>query len=106
MRRLSRLIERITIEGDAALNPRGHTAVDVLLHTTDGRLHQRSLDIAPGFPGNALSDAQQRARFDACMDYAPQPLPAAQRSAFLQAVEQIDQLPDARALLGLLKAAS
>ena len=26
---LSRLIERVTIEGDAALNPRGHTAVDV-----------------------------------------------------------------------------
>ena len=40
------------------------------------------------------------------MDYAPQPLPAAQRSAFLQAVEQIDQLPDARVLVGLLKAAS
>ena len=45
-------------------------------------------------------------RFDACMDYAPQPLPAAQRNAFLQAVEQIDELPDARALLGLLKAPS
>ena len=103
---LSRLIERITIEGDAALNPRGHTAVDVHLHTMDGKRHQRSLDIAPGFPGNALSDVQQRARFDACMDYSPHPLSAAQRAAFLQAVEQIDELPDARALLGLLKAAS
>jgi len=103
---VSRLIERITIEGDAALNPRGHTAVDVHLHTMDGKRHQRSLDIAPGFPGNALSDVQQRARFDACMDYSPHPLPAAQRAAFLQAVEQIDELPDARALLGLLKAAS
>jgi 2-methylcitrate dehydratase PrpD len=103
---VGRLIERIDIEGEPALNARGHTAVDVFLHTTDGRLHQRSLDIAPGFPGNALSDAQQCARFDACMDYAPQPLPAAQRAAFLQAVEQIDELPDARVLLGLLAAAS
>jgi 2-methylcitrate dehydratase PrpD len=102
---VGRLIARVAVEGDAALNPRGHTAVDVHLHTVDGKLHQRSLDIAPGFPGNALSDAQQRARFDACMDYAPQPLPAAQRAAFLQAVAQIDELPDARALLGLLKAA-
>ena len=32
-------------------------------------------------------------------------LPPAQRAAFLQAVEQIDQLGDARALLPLLKAA-
>ena len=103
---LSRLIERVTIQGDAALNPRGHTAVDVELHTSDGAVHRRSLDIAPGFPGNALSDAQQRARFDACMDYAPHPLPAAQRAAFLQAVEQIDELADARVLPGLLKATS
>jgi len=103
---VGRLIERITIEGDAALNARGHTAVDVFLYTADGQLHQRSLDIAPGFPGNPLSDAQQRARFDACMDYAPRPLPAAQRAEFLQAVEQIHELPDARALLHLLKAAS
>jgi len=101
---VGRLIERIIVEGDPALNPRGHTAVDVHLHTMDGKLHRRSLDIAPGFPGNALSDAQQRARFDACMDYAVHPLPAAQRSAFLQAVEQIDELPDARVLPGLLKA--
>jgi 2-methylcitrate dehydratase PrpD len=103
---VGRLIESVTVEGDAALNARGHTAVDVHLHTVDGRLHRRSLDIAPGFPGNALSDAQQRARFDACMGYAPRPLSAAQRAAFLQAVEQIDELADARMLLGLLKAAS
>jgi len=101
---VGRLIERITIEGDAALNSRGHTAVDVFLHTTDGKVHPRSLDIAPGFPGNALSDAHQRARFDACMDYGAHPLPAAQRTAFLQAVEQIEDLPDARRLVSLLVA--
>ena len=70
-----RLIERVTVEADAALDARGHTAVDVLLHTDDGRTHARSLDIAPGFPDNPLSDAQQRARFDDCMAYAPRPLP-------------------------------
>ena len=72
---VGRLIERVTVEPDAALDARGHTAVDVLLHTDDGRTHARSLDIAPGFPDNPLSDAQQRARFDDCMAYAPRPLP-------------------------------
>jgi 2-methylcitrate dehydratase PrpD len=101
---VGRLIERITIEGDAALNPRGHTAVDVFVHTVDGQLHQRSLDIAPGFPGNPLSDVQQRARFDACMDYAPRPLPPAQRADFLDAVAHLVELDDARGLVQLLLA--
>ena len=99
---LSRLIERVTIQGDAALNPRGHTAVDVVLPTTDGRVFERGLDIAPGFPGNDLSDAQQQARFDDCMAYAPQPLPPAQQRQFLEALQHLDRLDDARRLAALL----
>jgi 2-methylcitrate dehydratase PrpD len=102
---VARLIERIVVEGDAALNARGHTAVDVELRTTDGGVHRRSLDIAPGFPGNGLSDAQQRARFEACMAYAPRPLAVARGDRFLQSVEQLAELPDARLLAGLLGAA-
>ena len=51
-----------------------------------------------GFPGNDLSDAQQQARFDDCMAYAPRPLPPAQRGQFLQALQQLDRLDDARRL--------
>lgn len=102
---VGRLIERVHVESDPALDARGHTAVDLLLDTDDGRTHARSLDIAPGFPDDPLSDAQQRARFDDCMAYAPRPLPAAQQAAFLQAVEQLAELPDARQLAGLLVAA-
>jgi 2-methylcitrate dehydratase PrpD len=96
------LIQRVTVEADAALNARGHTAVDLLLHTQDGRTHARSLDIAPGFPDAPLSDAQQRARFDDCMAYAPRPLPQVQR--FLDVVQRLGELPDARVLAGLLVA--
>jgi 2-methylcitrate dehydratase PrpD len=99
---VQQLIPRIRIEGDAAMNPRGHTAVDVVLHTTDGRVFERGLDIAPGFPGNDLSDAQQHARFDDCLAYAPRPLPRVQ--AFLDAVRRLGELDDARLLAGLLSA--
>lgn len=99
---VGRLIERITVESDPALNARGHTAVDVVLQTEDGRTHLRSLDVAPGFPDDPLSDAQQRARFDDCMAYAPRPLAPWQQADFLQAVGQVTELPDARQLMNLL----
>ena len=101
---VGRLIERITVEPDAALNARGHTAVDVWLRTDDGRTHTRSLDIAPGFPDHPLSDTQQRARFDDCIAYAPRP-PAPQRLAgFLDAVQRLGELDDVRVLASLLVA--
>jgi 2-methylcitrate dehydratase PrpD len=101
---VQQLIPRVRIEGDPAMNPRGHTAVDVVLHTADGRVFERGLDIAPGFPGNDLSDAQQQARFDDCMAYAPRPLPPAQRATLLAAVQDLGALDDARHLARLLVA--
>jgi 2-methylcitrate dehydratase PrpD len=99
---VQQLIPRIRIEGDPAMNPRGHTAVDLLLRTSDGRVFERGLDIAPGFPGNDLSDAQQQARFDDCIAYAPRPLPRVPQ--FLEALQRLDQLDDARELAQLLVA--
>lgn len=98
------LIPRVHTVGDPALDARGHTAVDVELRLTDGRRHLRQLDIAPGFPGNELTDAQQRARFADCMAYAPRPLAAHQVQALLDAVDGLATLPDARALTDLLVA--
>lgn len=99
---LQLMIARVQVESHAALDARGHTAVDLVLHTTDGKVHERALDIAPGYPGNPLSDAQQRERFDACMAYAPRPLPTAQAEAFLAALEHLAELDDARRLAELL----
>ena len=101
---VQQLIPRVQVEGAADMNPRGHTAVDVRIQTTDGRVFDRGLDIAPGFPGNDLSDAQQQARFDDCMAYAPRPLPAAQRAAFVDGLQQLERLDDARRLATLLVA--
>lgn len=98
------LAKKVRAVADPALDARGHSSVDVSLTTTDGRTHVRKLDIAPGYPGNELDDAQHRQRFRDCMDYAAQPLGAKQVDAFLTAVERLETLRDARRLLDELVA--
>ena len=95
---LGSLIDRVAVLADAALDARGHSAVDLVVRTHDGRTLERSLDIAPGFPGADLSDAQHLARFGDCLDHAPWPLPAAQRAQFVAVLEQLADLPDVRVL--------
>ena len=102
--RVHRLIERIEVVADPALDARGHTAVDLEVRTVDGRTLKRTLDVAPGFPGAALSDAQHRARFDDCVGYAPHALPLAQVEQLVGAIEQVSALDDARVLASLLVA--
>ena len=96
------LVDRVDVVADPAMDERGHTSVDVSIRTTDGRTHERGLDIAPGFPGNDLTDAQQLARFRDCMAYAATPLPAAQVERFLGDVDRLAELPDARSLADAL----
>ena len=102
------LVDRIAVVADPALDVRGHTAVDLVLTTTDGRVLRDGLDIAPGFPGAGLSDAQHRARFDDAVAYAAQVAPrtpsAAQRADFLARLDRLPALADARDLARALVA--
>lgn len=93
------LAQRVRVLADPALDARGHSSVDVTLTTVAGSVHARSLDIAPGYPGNELDDAQQQARFRDCMAYAARPLAREQVDGFLAAVEGLERLPDARELM-------
>lgn len=95
---------RVTAVADPALDARGHSSVDVKLTTTAGAVHLRQLDIAPGYPGNELDDAQHRQRLRDCMDYAAFPLATAQVDGLIAAVEHLEDLPDVRGLLGHLVA--
>ena len=77
---VGRLIERITVE-PTRRSMRAATPPWTWCWTpTTGARTLRSLDIAPGFPDDPLSDAQQRARFDDCMAYAPRPLAPQQQA--------------------------
>jgi 2-methylcitrate dehydratase PrpD len=96
------LIGRVSCTGDPALDRRGHSAVDVTIATTDGETHARQLDVPPGFPGNELTDKDHVTRFHDCMRYAAYPLPDRQVRAFLDTVEHLETVADARALVDSL----
>lgn len=100
------LIARIRVVADPALDARGHTAVDLAITTPDGRTLTDTLDIAPGFPGAGLSDAQHLARFHDCVAHAAAVAPAAGLpwldtaavASFLAALDELATLADARSL--------
>lgn len=93
------LVPRVRAVGDPALDARGHTAVDVTLVTAEGAVHRRTLDVAPGYPGNGLTDAQHLQRVRDCLDYAPRPPSAAQAEALLADLAALESVPDARRLI-------
>ena len=99
---LRKLIDRIAVRADPAMDARGHAAVDLSVTTRAGRTFERSLDIPPGFPGAELDDAQHQARFRDCLAYAPRPLSKTQVDRFLDALHRLDRLDDVRALLPML----
>ena len=99
-----RLIERISVVADEAMNARGHAAVDLAVTTVDGAVHRRGLDIPPGFPGNGLSEREHRARFDDCIDYARIRLAPGKVSQWLESLEQLEGCDDVRSLIPLLVA--
>jgi 2-methylcitrate dehydratase PrpD len=103
---LAPLMDRIDVLADPGMDQRGHSSVDLDLVTTDGRRASRGYDIAPGYPGNGLSEAEHRARFDDCMAYAAHPLDDHQVARLLEAVATIEDLADATALAGMLVSAA
>jgi 2-methylcitrate dehydratase PrpD len=67
---IGRFIPMISVIADPELDKRGHTAMDMAVLTRNGTVHKRGLEIAPGFPGNPLSEEDHRRRFRDCLDYA------------------------------------
>jgi 2-methylcitrate dehydratase PrpD len=96
------LVPRVHTVADAALDARGHSAVDVAITTIDGRTHAAGIDIAPGFPGNALSEEQHLARFADCLRYAALPLAGGAPATYLAQLQALAALPDARVLVDSL----
>lgn len=96
------MIGRIRVVADPAMNERGHTAVDLQVTTRSGAVLRTGLDLAPGFPGADLDEAQHRARFADCLAYAPRAPAESKVAHFLAALDELPRLPDVRALLPLL----
>lgn len=96
------LAHRIQVVADPALDARGHTAVDLSLTTHAGQVLRQSLDMAPGFPGAELTEAQHLARFEDCLAYAPHPPSRAQVEVLLGQLPHLQQVRDVTELVQCL----
>jgi 2-methylcitrate dehydratase PrpD len=63
-------VSKVSVSPDPSLDRRGHTAMDMVITMMDGRVYKDGLDIAPGFPGNPLTDDDHMQRFRDCIDFA------------------------------------
>ncbi len=98
------LISRVTAIADAALDERGHTALELKLQTRDGRVFESRMDHAPGFPGNPLSPEDHLLRFNNCMDYASNWFSQSRAEQVLEFIENLESAAEVLPLISMLAA--
>jgi 2-methylcitrate dehydratase PrpD len=99
---IMQLIDLVHVTSDESLEPRGHTAVDLRVRTKDGTTHYQGIDIAPGFPGNALTQEEHQERFWDCIDFAGKPMERQNAESIVTLIGELEDVPDARAMIPLL----
>jgi 2-methylcitrate dehydratase PrpD len=99
---IRRFISRITVVSDPLLNRRGHTAVDMQITMSGGRVYKGGIDVAPGFPGNPLTEADHKQRFLDCIDFASGWFDVQRATEVIAYIDRIEHESDVRSLIGLL----
>ena len=64
--------------------------------------HYKSMDIAPGWPGNPLTHEEHMAQFNDCVSYAGKPLPKENVEKLVSLVNRLEEVEDVRSLIPLL----
>lgn len=100
--KIMELAQRVYVTADATLDQRGHTALDMKVSMKGGGVHQGSVDIAIGFPGNPLSQEEHEQRFWDCIEYAPRSLPRNRAKEFISLISRLEEVEDVRSLVDLL----
>src|SRR5690606_5748715 len=95
-------LSKVSVSSDAALDARGHTALDMEVETTEGQVYRTSLDVAPGFPGNPLSREEHVQRFRECLEFAEPWFPFDSTDDILPAIANLDSCQDVSSLVNLL----
>ncbi len=96
------LAQKIEVISDLAMEARGHTPLDMRVLTKDGNEFMRKMDIAPGFPGNPLTQKEHLQRFRDCVGFATRPLPEENVDRIIADVENLEAVRDIRSLVPLL----
>jgi 2-methylcitrate dehydratase PrpD len=99
---IMQFIDLVHVSSDPSLEARGHTAVDMRIRTRDGKTHYKGIDIAPGFPGNALTQQEHDERFWDCIDFAGEHLPRQNAQDLLTLIAELEDVGDVRAIIPLL----
>jgi 2-methylcitrate dehydratase PrpD len=92
-------IKKIRVIPEPALDKRGHTALDMQVFTRQGTQHLKQIEIAPGFPGNPLSQAEHQQHFRDCLGVAPTNLPTEKGERILALIVGLEELDDVRELI-------
>jgi 2-methylcitrate dehydratase PrpD len=100
--RIAALTERIKVIADKALEARGHTPLDMRVVTRSGKEYLRTMEIAPGFPGNELTKEDHQQRFWDCIDFAAKPVPRESAERIVSLINGIEALENIRVLISLL----
>ncbi|MDP2916713.1 MAG: MmgE/PrpD family protein [Dehalococcoidia bacterium] len=96
------LVDKVQVTGDPELNSLQMCAIRMRVTTKDRKVYDKSMDIAPGFPGNPLTQEDHMARFRDCMSYASKPLPEENVEKLVDMVNNIEKVDDVRSLIPLL----
>ena len=99
---ISKYLPVITVLADPELDRRGHTAMDMEIRVTDGAVYKRELDIAPGFPGNPLTEEDYLLRFRDCIDFGEEWFSEARAEKVRAFIQEIESSRDVRGLINLL----
>jgi 2-methylcitrate dehydratase PrpD len=95
-------VSKVTVLPDASLDRRGHTAMDMEITMTNGEVYKSGMDIAPGFPGNPLTDEDHMRRFRDCIDFALDWFDGKHVDEIVSFVKGIELESDVRRLVHLL----
>lgn len=92
-------LKKISVTPDPELDKRGHTALDMRLFTRQGTQYLKQVEIAPGFPGNPLSQAEHHQHFRDCLRVAPKNLSTEKAERIHSIVSGIEELDDIREMI-------
>lgn len=97
---IGELIQKIQVTPKSELDYVDHTAVRVKIICKDKKEYFMAIDIAPGFPGNPLSDEEHVKRFLNLADYAKIGKDRAER--IIDFVKSVEKKEDVGELIGYL----
>jgi len=96
------LARKVRVISDPAMDARGHTALDMQVFTTAGDTYLKKMDIAPGFPGNPLTQKEHEDRFWDCVNFAARPMEKKAAEKIIASVQRLEELEDIRILIPLI----